>query len=150
MMETNALLAGEESGGYAFRGHIPERDGVLSGLILLEAMVKTGQRPSELLAALYEEVGPHEYDRVDITLRGDERDAIRERVAAARPDTIAGLPVESSDTLDGFRFTLEGGWWLLLRFSGTEPLMRIYAEMPSTEQVQQALQAGQELAGISL
>jgi alpha-D-glucose phosphate-specific phosphoglucomutase len=150
MMETNALLAGEESGGYAFRGHIPERDGVLSGLILLEAMVKTGKRPSELLAALYEEVGPHEYDRVDITLRGDERDAIRERVAAARPDTIAGLPVESSDTLDGFRFTLEGGWWLLLRFSGTEPLMRIYAEMPSAEQVQQALQAGQELAGISL
>ena len=150
MMETDALIAGEESGGYAFRGHIPERDGVLSGLLLLEAMVKTGKRPSELLAALYDEVGPHEYDRVDFTLRGDERDSIRERVAAAAPTTIAGLRVESSDTLDGFRFVLEGGWWLLLRFSGTEPLLRIYAEMPSAEQVQQALQAGQELAGISL
>jgi len=150
MMETDALIAGEESGGYAFRGHIPERDGVLSGLLLLEAMVKTGKRPSELLAALYDEVGPHEYDRVDITLRGDEREAIRERVAAARPEAIAGLRVESMDTLDGFRFVLEGGWWLLLRFSGTEPLLRIYAEMPSAEQVQQALQAGQELAGISL
>ncbi|MFN8585771.1 MAG: phosphoglucomutase/phosphomannomutase family protein [Dehalococcoidia bacterium] len=150
MMESNALLAGEESGGYAFRGHIPERDGVLSGLLLLEAMVKTGKRPSELLAALYAEVGPHEYDRVDITLRGDERDAIRARVAAAEPSTIAGLPVVSRDTVDGFRFVLEGGWWLLMRFSGTEPLLRIYAEMPSSEQVQQALRAGQELAGISL
>lgn len=150
MMETDALIAGEESGGYAFRGHIPERDGLLSGLLLLEAMVKTGKRPSELLAALYDEVGSHEYDRVDITLRGDERDAIRERVAAATPETIAGLPVVSSDTLDGFRFVLEGGWWLLLRFSGTEPLLRIYAEMPSSEHVQQALDAGQELAGISL
>jgi phosphomannomutase len=150
MMETDALIAGEESGGYAFRGHIPERDGLLSGLLLLEAMVKTGKRPSELLAALYDEVGPHEYDRVDITLRGDERDAIRARVAAAAPTTIAGLHVQSSDTLDGFRFVLEGGWWLLLRFSGTEPLLRVYAEMPSSEQVQQALQEGQELAGISL
>ncbi len=150
MMESDALIAGEESGGYAFRGHIPERDGVLSGLLLLEAMVKTGKRPSELLAALYAKVGPHEYDRVDITLRGDERDAIRARVAAAAPSTVAGLRVESMDTLDGFRFVLEGGWWLLLRFSGTEPLLRIYAEMPSAEQVQQALQAGQELAGISL
>jgi alpha-D-glucose phosphate-specific phosphoglucomutase len=150
MMETDALTAGEESGGYAFRGHIPERDGILSGLLLLEAMVRTGRRPSELLAALYAEVGPHEYDRVDITLRGDEREAIRERVAAAEPGNIAGFRVESRDTVDGFRFHLEGGWWLLLRFSGTEPLLRIYAEMPSMEHVHQALQAGQEIAGTTL
>ena len=78
MMETDALIAGEESGGYAFRGHIPERDGVLSGLLILEAMVKTGRKPSELLQAVYDEIGTHEYDRVDITLRGDERDAIRD------------------------------------------------------------------------
>ena len=150
MMETDALIAGEESGGYAFRGHIPERDGVLSGLYLLDSMVRTGKRPSELLADVYAEVGAHEYDRVDITLRGDERDAIRARVAAAEPSTIAGLPVVSRDTVDGFRFNMEGGWWLLLRFSGTEPLLRIYAEMPSAEHVQQALQAGQELAGATL
>ena len=150
MMETNAIIAGEESGGYAVRGHIPERDGIYTGLLLLEAMVKSGKRPSELVAALYAEVGPHEYDRVDITLRGDEREAIRARVAAATPDRIAGLLVESRDTLDGFRFVLEGGWWLLLRFSGTEPLLRIYAEMPSMAQVQQALHAGQEIAGATL
>jgi len=150
MMETNALIAGEESGGYAFRGHIPERDGVLSGLLILEAMVKTGRKPSELLQAVYDEIGTHEYDRIDITLRGDERDAIRDRVAAAQPEQVAGLRVESKDTVDGFRFNLEGGWWLLLRFSGTEPLLRIYAEMPTMEHVRQALQAGQEIAGATL
>ena len=150
MMETNALIAGEESGGYAFRGHIPERDGVLSGLLILEAMVKTGRKPSELLQAVYDEIGTHEYDRIDITLRGDERDAIRDRVAQAQPEQVAGLRVESKDTVDGFRFNLEGGWWLLLRFSGTEPLLRIYAEMPTMEHVRQALQAGQEIAGATL
>lgn len=150
MMETNALIAGEESGGYAFRGHIPERDGVLSGLLILEAMVKTGRKPSELLQAVYAEIGTHEYDRIDITLRGDERDAIRDRVAEAQPERIAGLRVESKDSVDGFRFNLEGGWWLLLRFSGTEPLLRIYAEMPTMELVREALQAGQEIAGATL
>ena len=149
MIEEDALVAGEESGGYAFRGHIPERDGVLSGLLLLDYVVQTGKRPSQLLAELYEELGRHEYDRVDITLRADERDEIAERVARAEPESIAGLPVVSKDTLDGFRFTVEGGWWLLLRFSGTEPLMRIYAEMPNTEQVQRALLDGQELAAVA-
>ena len=149
MLEEDALVAGEESGGYAFRGHIPERDGVLSGLLMLDYVVQTGKRPSQLLAELYEELGPHEYDRVDMTLRADERDEIAQRVADAEPETIAGLPVEKKDDLDGYRFVLEGGWWLLLRFSGTEPLLRIYAEMPSAELVQRALLDGQELAGVA-
>ena len=150
MMETDALIAGEESGGYAFRGHIPERDGILSGLYLLDAMVRTGRTPSQLLTDLYATVGRHEYDRIDVTLRPDEHATIEARVAAAEPATIAGIPVVGRDTVDGFRFHLEGGWWLLLRFSGTEPLLRVYAEMPSAEQVQDALQAGQELAGVAL
>ena len=150
MIETDALIAGEESGGSAVRGHIPERDGVLAGLFMLDFVARTGKKPSQLLEELYELVGRHEYDRVDVTVRADEKDAILQRVADARPDSIAGLPVIGQDDLDGFRFTLEGGWWLLLRFSGTEPLLRIYAEMPSMEQVQQALQDGQELAGVAL
>ena len=150
MLETDALIAGEESGGSAFRGHIPERDGILSGLYMLDFVARTGKRPSQLLAELYELVGTHEYDRVDITVRADEKDEIRARVAAAEPKQIAGLNVIDQDELDGFRFTLEGGWWLLLRFSGTEPLLRIYAEMPSLDLVNQALQDGQELAGVSL
>ncbi|MBM4411248.1 MAG: phosphoglucomutase/phosphomannomutase family protein [Chloroflexi bacterium] len=150
MMETDAMIAGEESGGSAFRGHIPERDGVLSGLLVLDAMAKTGKRPSELLADVYARVGPHEYDRIDVTVRPDERTVIEARVSGARPTQIAGLAVTDTDQLDGYRFTLEGGWWLLIRFSGTEPLMRIYAEMPSMAKVEQALAEGQALAGVSL
>ena len=150
MEETDALIAGEESGGYAFRGHIPERDGILSGLYVLDAMVRSGRTPSELLADLYATVGRHEYDRIDVTLRPDEHATIQARVASADPARIAGIPVVGRDTVDGFRFHLEGGWWLLLRFSGTEPLLRIYAEMPSAELVQDALQAGQEIAGVAL
>lgn len=150
MMESKAIVAGEESGGFGFGMHIPERDGVVSGLFMLDYMAKTGRSVAELLDDLYDAVGRHEYDRVDITLRGDERDELQQRVSEAEPKSVAGLPVESRDTLDGFRFNLEGGSWLLLRISGTEPLMRIYAEMPSTELVQQALQDGQEIAGLAL
>ena len=150
MQQTSAMIAGEESGGFGFRGHIPERDGVLAGLYLLDFVAKTKRRPAELLAELHELVGAHEYDRVDITLRADEREQIMERIAAADPPTIAGLPVTSHDTVDGVRLTMEGGWWLVLRLSGTEPLLRIYAEMPTAEHVQQALAAGQEIAGVTL
>jgi len=150
MIDEDAVTAGEESGGYAFRGHIPERDGVLSGLLLLDYMVQTGKPASQLLAELYAELGPHEYDRVDVTLREEERDAIAEQAAAATPSEIAGLRVVSRDTLDGYRFTLEGGWWLLMRFSGTEPLLRIYAELPSADQVRRAIEQGQALAGVTL
>jgi len=150
MMETDAIIAGEESGGTAFRDHIPERDGLLAALFMLDFMTRTGKRPSELLAELSERVGPNQYDRVDVTIRPDERDTIEQRVQTHNPETIAGLKVVSRDEVDGYRFNLEGGWWLLLRFSGTEPLLRIYAEMPSMEQVQDALAAGQEFAGISL
>ncbi|MEX2032052.1 MAG: phosphoglucomutase/phosphomannomutase family protein, partial [Dehalococcoidia bacterium] len=150
MMETNALIAGEESGGSAFRGHIPERDGLLAGLFILDFMTRTGKRPSELLADLYAKVGPHEYDRVDVTIRPEEREAIEAHVQANEPEKIAGFKVIGRDEIDGYRFNLEGGWWLLLRFSGTEPLLRIYAEMPSGSLVQDALAQGEEIAGISL
>jgi phosphomannomutase len=150
MMESDAMIAGEESGGSAFRGHIPERDGVLAGLMMLDNIAKTGQRPAAMLEALFEKVGRHEYGRVDITVRSDERDTILDRVAAADPPDIGGLRVESRDAIDGYRFNLEDGWWLALRFSGTEPLLRIYAEMPTTDLVESALVAGQEIAGVEL
>ncbi|MDA0269812.1 MAG: phosphoglucomutase/phosphomannomutase family protein [Chloroflexi bacterium] len=150
MRESDAMIAGEESGGSAFRGHIPERDGLLAALFVLDHIARTGKRPSELLEELSAIVGPHEYDRVDITVRTEERAAIEAHVQAQNPEMIAGLRVISRDQVDGYRFVLEGGWWLLMRFSGTEPLMRIYAELPTTEQVQDALATGQAIAGISL
>ena len=148
MMETDALIGGEESGGYGFRGHVPERDGVLAGLYFLDLLARTGRKPSQLLADLYAKVGPHYYDRLDLHLDPAKREAIRQRVEQAQPKALAGVPVVSRDTVDGYRYLLEGGGWVLLRFSGTEPLMRIYTEVTDEAMVPKLLLAGQELAGV--
>jgi len=148
MMEVDALVAGEESGGYAFRGHLPERDGLLSGLLFLDLMVRRGKKPSALLEELFEKVGPHYYERVDIHLRPEEREEIWQRVSESRPERLAGLEVLGHDSRDGFRFQLQDGGWLLLRFSGTEPLMRIYTEVRDASLVKRLLKAGRELAGV--
>jgi alpha-D-glucose phosphate-specific phosphoglucomutase len=149
MMETDALIGGEESGGYGFRGHVPERDGILAALYMLDFMARTGKRPSELLAELFAKVGPHYYDRIDVALREEDRAKILARAEAARPDSVAGIKVTSRDTTDGFRFTLGDKGWLLLRFSGTEPLVRIYTEVVGDESlVQKVLAAGREIAGV--
>lgn len=149
MMETEAIIGGEESGGYGFRGHVPERDGILAGLLFLDLMARTGRRPSQLLQDLYAKVGPHHYARVDVHLDPSEREAIVARARAARPTDVAGMGVESIDTVDGFRYNLAGGGWLLLRFSGTEPLMRIYTEIPDEAAVPRVLEAGKAIAGVA-
>jgi alpha-D-glucose phosphate-specific phosphoglucomutase len=148
MMESDALIGGEESGGYGFRGHVPERDGILAGLYMLDFMARTGKRPSELLADLYAKVGPHFYDRLDLALKPEDRDKIWARAEAANPDAIAGIKVTARDTTDGFRFTLGDKGWLLLRFSGTEPLVRIYTEVVGDETlVPKILAEGRTLIG---
>ena len=148
MVERDALLGGEESGGYAFRGHLPERDGVFSGLLVLDLMARTGKRPSELIEELHRIVGPHHYDRIDVPFDAARRPEVEARVAAAQPAEIGGLPVTGRDTLDGARFHLEGGAWALVRFSGTEPLLRLYAEAESPERVRRVLEASRALAGV--
>ncbi len=149
MMETDALIGGEESGGYGFRGHVPERDGILAGLYMLDFMARTGKRPSELLAELYAKVGAHYYDRLDVALREEDRAAVWKRAEDARPDTVAGIKVTGRDTTDGFRFTLDDKGWLLFRFSGTEPLVRIYTEVVGDKSlVQRVLTAGREIVGV--
>ncbi len=148
MLETNAIMGGEESGGFAFAGHIPERDGILAGLYLLDLMVRMNKKPSELLEHLFALVGPHYYDRVDRQMPPDEKPAVMSRVQAARPQEIAGLKVQEIDTRDGFRYVLEGGDWLLIRFSGTEPVIRVYCETTHEERVQALLQEGLALAGL--
>ena len=148
MRQKDALLAGEESGGYAFRGNIPERDGILSGLMVLDMMVKTGKTPSELLTMLTDKVGPHYYDRWDLRFAARQRESIQARVNDARPSSLAGKRVEEMDTRDGLRFVLEGGYWALIRFSGTEPLLRIYAEAESPEQLSALLEEARAIAGV--
>ena len=148
MMEENALIAGEESGGYAFQGNIPERDGILSGLMLLDLMVKSDKSITELMDTLTEKVGPHFYDRWDLKFEESQRQAIISRLEAAKPDVIAAKNVERIDTRDGFRYVLAGGYWALVRFSGTEPLLRIYAEAESPGDVSALLAAVRDLAGV--
>ncbi|MGA9048158.1 MAG: phosphoglucomutase/phosphomannomutase family protein [Dehalococcoidia bacterium] len=149
MMAENALLGGEESGGYAFRGHIPERDGILAGLYLLDYIARTGKSPSQLLADLYKKVGPHYYDRADIHLTEESSQKARAAMTSlGEIDKIGQQKVVNLNKTDGFRYKLEDGSWLLIRFSGTEPLIRIYAESSSAEEVQKLIQDGQKILGV--
>ncbi|MBI2863388.1 MAG: phosphoglucomutase/phosphomannomutase family protein [Chloroflexi bacterium] len=148
MMETDALLGGEESGGFGFRGHIPERDGVVAGLFLLDLVIKTGKKPSQIIDYLYSRVGPHFYDRVDLHFPAEQREAIIRRLSEARSEKIDGTPVARVDTFDGLRYVLADGSWLLIRFSGTEPIMRIYTETGSPERIKRILDEGRRLAGL--
>ncbi len=146
--ETDALIGGEESGGYAFRGNVPERDGILAGLYMLDLMVRTGKKPTELLADLFEKVGgEHFYNRIDTPFEGDKQEKI-DRILSADPETIGGLKVTELVTIDGFQFRLEDGGWLLIRFSGTEPIIRVYCETMHEDKVESILQDGLKIAGI--
>jgi phosphomannomutase len=148
MIETNALIGGEESGGYAFRGHIPERDGILAGLFLLDMMVKLGKTPSQLVDFLFTKVGPHYYDRLDVHFPAADREKIIGRLQQGTPATVAGVAVKNVLREDGFKYVLADGSWLLIRFSGTEPIMRIYAETGSAARVREILDVGRGLAGV--
>jgi phosphomannomutase len=150
MMEHDGLIGGEESGGYAFRGHVPERDGILANLYLLDLMRRTGKKPTELLGMLFDLVGgPHYYDRVDTRLRDDEMTrSARAKLDAARPESVAGLRVADKITRDGYKFVLEDGGWLLIRFSGTEPLIRVYCETMHRDKVTEIMADGMKLAGL--
>jgi phosphomannomutase len=147
MIETSAMIGGEESGGYAFHGHVPERDGILAGLYILDMMVKLGKKPSELLEVLFDKVGAHYYDRVDTVFSGD-RQSRQQTILSANPATIGGLKVTGLDTTDGYKFNLEDGGWLLIRFSGTEPIIRVYTETTHQDRVQAILEDGLRVAGI--
>jgi alpha-D-glucose phosphate-specific phosphoglucomutase len=148
MMDKNAVIGGEESGGYGFRGHVPERDAILAGLYFLDFMIKTGKTPSQLLDYLYSKVGPHYYDRSDFHISIAKRQTILHQLSSSSPDNIAGSKVTKVDTTDGFRFFLGDESWLLIRFSGTEPLVRIYAEAESLERAKALLDEGKKLIGL--
>jgi phosphomannomutase len=147
MMEVNAMTAGEESGGYAFAEHLPERDGCYAGLLLMDLVARSGRSVSELVSDLYAKVGGHYYDRIDVHMQPDQRQDAIDRVATAAPDAIAGRKLLRRDNKDGYLFEFEGGW-LLVRPSGTEPLLRIYTEVTDQALVKPVLTAGRELAGV--
>jgi phosphomannomutase len=152
MTETDALIGGEESGGFGFRGHLPERDGILAGLMVAAMIVDYEMPLSAILAHLEELVGPHAYARHDIALeREGYADRQREmylRLGENPPRELAGEEVVRTRSDDGFKFYLADGSWVLVRFSGTEPLIRVYSEAPTDARVQSLLAALEEFLGV--
>jgi len=148
MTETDAILGGEESGGFGFKGHIPERDGTLAGLYVLDLAAQFGRPLSKVIEYLQEKVGTYYYNRLDLTFDGGLRSEIEQRLRANPPDSLLGKKLARFQTDDGYKYVLEDGTWLLLRFSGTEPVMRVYTETDAEENVQPMLSLGRELAGV--
>jgi len=150
MLEREILIGGEESGGVGISRHLPERDGLLNSLLLANVMADEHKTLGELVAALQQEYGEHQYGRIDMHISDDLKQSAIRRAKAGVAE-IAGLKVLRVETLDGIKFFLENAacaskpnaaeTWLLLRASGTEPLLRVYCESCSTDSVQQVLEA---------
>jgi len=141
MLTTPVLIGGEESGGVGYGTHIPERDALLSALYVLEAVVESGQDLSDLYAQLQDKTGFYsQYDRIDLPLANMEaRDQLITALDQEPLREIAGKQVTDCNTMDGYKFRLEDGSWLLIRFSGTEPVLRLYCESSTLDRVQEIL-----------
>ncbi len=143
MAQGKVLIGGEESGGLGTKLHIPERDGVFNGLLLLEVMAKRNMTLKELCEELDNDFGIHRYARRDVKVTQEVKDRVLTSAKNA-PKTLAGYEVKSINTKDGFKFIVDGGW-LLIRASGTEPLLRFYSEAKSIDMVNELLDAGLNL-----
>ncbi len=147
MLKGGVLMGGEESGGMSIMNHIPEGDGVLMGLLLLEVMADAGKPLHLLVDDLLAAYGPAEYERVDMTLtRPVAKAQMVELLLEQAPDQIGGIAVEDIQTTDGVKYYLADGSWLLIRPSGTEPVLRVYAEAPDQERVRALLGFGEKIA----
>jgi phosphomannomutase len=147
MLREEVLIGGEESGGMSFRGHIPEGDGVLMGLLLVEMVAATATPLDELVSDLMDRVGPVHYKRLDLRLsRPIPKDRMVQNLTAAAPDSISGIKLVETNTLDGVKYVLEDDSWLLIRPSGTEPVLRVYAEAPTPKMVDALLEHGRSIA----
>jgi phosphomannomutase len=140
------LLGGEESGGFGFRGFIPERDGLLSSLLLLEAMVLSDLPLSGLVARMEKDYGRFAYDRIDVPSRPEEGKRRILELASAVPKRIGGLRVTGVNRLDGLKLLLGENGWVLFRQSGTEPVLRLYCEAPTPTTVAAVLRQARGLA----
>jgi phosphomannomutase len=148
MLKENILLGGEESGGISFLGHIPEGDGILMGLLIVEMIASQDTSLGELVKMLLQEVGPVHYQRTDLRLRHPvAKDNMTKQLLEETPPSIGGERVEQVLSLDGVKYVLADDSWLLIRPSGTEPVLRVYAEGRSPEMVQALLKYGEGIAG---
>jgi alpha-D-glucose phosphate-specific phosphoglucomutase len=149
MLNGDVLIGGEESGGISIKGHIPEGDGILMGLLLLEIVADAGVPLSEIIADLQKEFGPTCYERTDFhLLKPVPKKQMVERIQSQAPATMGGEAVREVKTFDGIKFVLADDSWLLIRPSGTEPVLRVYAEGRDHDQVMALLAAGRVMAGV--
>jgi phosphomannomutase len=145
MLKGGVLIGAEESGGIAFAGHIPERDGIAAGLMLLEMLATERISVNKLLARLVKEFGPHRYDRIDTHFPLEKRAALMEFLQKTPPAKLLRSPLADMKTYDGVKYIAQDTSWLMLRGSGTEPILRIYAEAKTDAEVRQLLKLGVRL-----
>ncbi len=147
MVANGVVMGGEESGGMSIQGHIPEGDGVLMGLLLLEVMAAAEEPLQVLVEGLLQQYGPAQYKRTDIKLtRSIEKKQMVQLLLDCAPEEIAGVAVDDVQTIDGVKYYLDDGSWLLIRPSGTEPVLRVYAEAPDDQRVKALLDFGEIMA----
>lgn len=146
MLKDDILIGGEESGGISFRGHIPEGDGILIGLLLVEIVATSGSSLNELVENLLQEVGPAHYQRTDLRLRRPiSKERMTHRLLEETPPKIGGEKVDDIQSIDGVKYILADDSWLLIRPSGTEPVLRVYAEGRNQEMVKALLAYGEQV-----
>jgi len=131
MVTDDVLLGGEESGGIAVKGHVPERDGIWCGLLLLEFMAKTGKNLNQLIREVYDIVGSFYFDRNDLHIADAIKNKIVDNCKNGLYKTFGSYTVQSTEDIDGYKFHLSDSSWVMIRASGTEPLLRVYAEAPT-------------------
>jgi phosphomannomutase len=142
MLKGGVLLGAEESGGIGFPGHIPERDGIAAGLMLLELLATEKVTVNKLLATLEKQFGPHRYGRIDTHYPLEKRASLMEFLKTNPPAKLSGSPMAEVKTFDGVKFVAKDSSWLMFRGSGTEPVLRIYAETKSQAGVRKLLRLG--------
>ena len=145
MKKEPILIGGEESGGLTIHDHVPEKDGILACLLIAELVAHSGKTLRILLDDLAKRYGPFVTDRLDIALKPGDRESLEKRLLGTPPTQIAGKKVNEIVRTDGTKFVLEGGEWLMIRFSGTEPLVRCYLEARSRQRVEILREAAQKI-----
>lgn len=141
MIKEDTLVGGEESGGIAVKGHIPERDGIWDGLILLEFLANSGKKITDLIEEIYEIIGPFAYERNDLRLEESQKQQIIENCKQGVYQSFGQFNVENVETIDGFKFYLGDDKTVMIRPSGTEPVLRIYGEGKNKDEVQVILKS---------
>jgi len=144
MLEVDIIVAGEESGGIAVAGHIPERDGIWIGLTVFEYMAKTGKSLTQLIREIYDKVGQFTYDRDDLHISEEKKQNILQYLEGHPITHFENYKVEREENLDGFKYIFENGDWVMIRPSGTEPVLRVYAQAENDKNVKKILNAAHQ------